>query len=51
MSYCVNCGVELDAAIKSCPLCGVTVINPCQPEMAAAAPYPKKIDEFKTKTK
>lgn len=28
MSYCVNCGVELDATAKSCPLCGTPVINP-----------------------
>lgn len=28
MSYCVNCGVELDASAKSCPLCSTPVINP-----------------------
>ena len=28
MSYCVNCGVELDASLKSCPLCHTPVINP-----------------------
>lgn len=28
MSYCVNCGVELDASHKSCPLCNTPVINP-----------------------
>jgi hypothetical protein len=27
MSYCINCGVELDENIISCPLCGVTVGN------------------------
>ncbi|MDP2892496.1 MAG: DUF6320 domain-containing protein [Bacillota bacterium] len=30
MSYCVNCGVELDKPEKKCPLCGVKVINPRQ---------------------
>lgn len=28
MSYCVNCGVELDASLKECPLCNTPVINP-----------------------
>ena len=28
MSYCVNCGVELDATAKNCPLCNTPVINP-----------------------
>lgn len=28
MSYCVNCGVELEKACKSCPLCDTPVINP-----------------------
>lgn len=28
MSYCVNCGVELENVQKQCPLCGVEVINP-----------------------
>ena len=28
MSYCVNCGVELDASAKSCPLCRTPVLNP-----------------------
>lgn len=31
MSYCVNCGVELESSEKKCPLCGVEVINPLQP--------------------
>jgi hypothetical protein len=25
MSYCTNCGVELDESLSSCPLCGFTV--------------------------
>ncbi|MBQ9833192.1 MAG: hypothetical protein IJO48_05610 [Clostridia bacterium] len=28
MAYCVNCGVELAASEKKCPLCGVKVILP-----------------------
>ncbi len=28
MSYCVNCGVELDRSAKKCALCGTPVINP-----------------------
>jgi hypothetical protein len=45
MSYCVNCGVELDRSEKACPLCGVEVINPRQPfEEAAERPYPKRED-------
>ena len=28
MSYCVNCGVELEKGCPSCPLCDTTVINP-----------------------
>ncbi len=28
MSYCVNCGVELDTSAKKCALCNTPVINP-----------------------
>lgn len=28
MSYCVNCGVELDRTAESCPLCHTPVLNP-----------------------
>lgn len=28
MSYCVNCGVELEQGVKQCALCGTKVINP-----------------------
>ncbi|WP_342756402.1 DUF6320 domain-containing protein [Kineothrix sedimenti] len=30
MSYCVNCGVELDAELPKCPLCHTPVINPSE---------------------
>lgn len=28
MSYCVNCGVELDRTLLQCPLCQTRVVNP-----------------------
>ncbi len=31
MSYCVECGVELDSSAKKCALCGTQVINPNRP--------------------
>ncbi len=48
MSYCVNCGVELGASEKRCPLCGVEVINPAarfDPE--AETPYPVKAEKVR----
>ena len=45
MSYCVNCGVELEKSEKACPLCGVEVINSRQPyDEKAARPYPRQLD-------
>lgn len=42
MSYCVNCGVELDASAKNCPLCGTPVLNPNELGKAIVAqpPFP-----------
>lgn len=42
MSYCVNCGVELDASAKNCPLCNTPVLNPNElgKAMAAQTPFP-----------
>lgn len=41
MSYCVNCGVELDASLKSCPLCHTPVINPNELQSKKpVSPYP-----------
>ena len=41
MSYCVNCGVELEASLKECPLCNTPVINPRQLHPAEGpGPYP-----------
>ena len=44
MSYCVNCGVELDVSAKDCPLCGTPVINPRELEKLREAqpPFPTK---------
>lgn len=45
MSYCVNCGVELAAGEKSCPLCGIEVNNPLKPyDTRAERPYPKRVE-------
>ena len=41
MSYCVNCGVELDKTCKVCPLCNTKVVNPKQPpDTTAPKPFP-----------
>ena len=42
MSYCVNCGVELEASLKRCPLCGTEIINPNERSVPdpAARPFP-----------
>lgn len=45
MSYCVNCGVELDDSAKKCALCGAPVLNPYldEPEEALPPPYPDRL--------
>lgn len=41
MSYCVNCGVELETSLKTCPLCNTPVINPNHPTPGTGEkPYP-----------
>lgn len=44
MSYCVNCGVELDHAAKECPLCNTPVLNPRELEriMKDRTPFPQE---------
>lgn len=43
MSYCVNCGVELEASLQECPLCNTPVINPNALHQAKnTSPYPKE---------
>lgn len=50
MSYCVNCGVELERSLKKCPLCSVPVINPMEKEEPEATPvFPESRDQLKKK--
>ncbi|MBS6194120.1 MAG: hypothetical protein KH828_00885 [Clostridiales bacterium] len=43
MSYCVNCGVELDKTCSVCPLCNTKVFNPNQPvDTLSPGPYPSR---------
>lgn len=54
MSYCVNCGVELHASAKSCPLCRTPVLNPNELEkmVEAQPPFPTqkgKVEPIKRK--
>ena len=47
MSYCVNCGVELGAAEKVCPLCSTVVLNPhVIPEDDPKTTYPRDAEEL-----
>jgi len=38
MSYCVNCGVRLADSEARCPLCGVPVVNPAEPDRVLSEP-------------
>ena len=53
MSYCVNCGVELESSLTACPLCHTPVINPNElQKLAAQSPFPTekgKVDVVKRK--
>lgn len=53
MSYCVNCGVELDVSAKGCPLCGTPVINPMELEKLreARSPFPTKKGQVEAVTR
>lgn len=43
MSYCVNCGVELEASLERCPLCNTPVINPNEvTHTHPVPPFPKE---------
>lgn len=43
MSYCVNCGVELDKTCSICPLCNTKVINPRQEtDRISPTPFPTR---------
>ncbi|MEG0750666.1 MAG: hypothetical protein RR998_08670 [Oscillospiraceae bacterium] len=50
MSYCVNCGVELEQSEAACPLCGVAVINPASPPPEKRNfPYPRRVESINSK--
>lgn len=43
MSYCVNCGVELDKTCSVCPLCNTRVYHPDQPvDFISPTPFPTR---------
>lgn len=43
MSYCVNCGVELDDSAKKCVLCNTPVVHPGRDMQAVyATPFPQE---------
>lgn len=52
MSYCVNCGVELEKGCPSCPLCDTPVINPKEMKTKEEKPvYPENISIPKSLSK
>ncbi len=52
MSYCVNCGVELEKGCPSCPLCDTPVINPKEMKTNEEKPvYPENISIPKSLSK
>ncbi len=52
MSYCVNCGVELDASANECPLCNTPVVNPKELEKKnVQTPFPKESGQVETVTR
>jgi len=50
MSYCVNCGVELQAAAKKCPLCNTPVMNPNESgkDEEVRPPFPREKGQVET---
>lgn len=47
MSYCVNCGVELQKSEPRCPLCGTEVIHPNElKEEKPLRPYPSHVEHL-----
>ncbi|MCE5187736.1 MAG: hypothetical protein LLF75_00905 [Eubacteriales bacterium] len=47
MSYCVNCGVELQKSEPRCPLCGTEVVNPNElRDEKPARPYPSHVERL-----
>ena len=53
MSYCVNCGVELEASLRERPLCHTPVVNPKEAgKTVPPSPYPTdrgQVEEVKRK--
>ena len=45
MSYCVNCGVELEKTEDKCPLCGTVVLNPNKKDKdSVEKKYPNRVE-------
>jgi len=45
LSYCVNCGVEVDATNTQCPLCQTAICNPNQPvDTRSPKPFPEEME-------
>lgn len=52
MSYCVNCGVELEKGCPECPLCDTPVVNPREKNVSAEkSVYPENINIPKSLSK
>ena len=52
MSYCVNCGVELEKGCGACPLCDTPVINPREIKKSNEKPvYPENLSIPKSLSK
>ncbi len=52
MSYCVNCGVELEKGCPECPLCDTPVINPREKKTDNSVPaFPEILDIPKSLSK
>lgn len=50
MSYCVNCGVELEKGCPECPLCDTPVINPREKKSEKEIPLFPEISEIPKST-
>ncbi|HIT91207.1 MAG TPA: hypothetical protein IAC41_12435 [Candidatus Merdenecus merdavium] len=52
MSYCVQCGVELEKSLRKCPLCHTPVLNPNTPvDQTGMKPYPEQKGEVEMENK
>ena len=48
MSYCVNCGVELEENARECPLCSTPVVNPREQTRRDASAFPEQKGQVET---